>query len=55
LIAADRTWPGTQRVIEDVEAILLRAVERRAAQDAAVDLLASAPDSLFEEEQCASS
>jgi hypothetical protein len=44
-----RTWPGTQQIISEVEALLLRAVERRAAQDAADDLIASGPADLLED------
>ena len=46
----ERAWPGTTHFIDQVEWLLLLAVERRAvAQAAADDLLASGPAELLED------
>jgi len=44
--ANERHWPGTVRIIDQVEWMLLRVVQRQAAQDAADDLIANAPISI---------
>jgi hypothetical protein len=43
----NRIWPGTVHFIDNVEWILLEAVRRRAAQEAADDLIASGPRELL--------
>ena len=43
-------WPGTVNFINHVEFVLLRAVQARAAQDAADDLIASGPRELMEDQ-----
>jgi hypothetical protein len=47
--ANERHWPGTVRIINEVEWMLLCVVQRQAAQNVADDLIASGPDELMED------
>jgi len=44
-----RHWPDVTYFIDQTEWLLLQAVQRQAAQDAADDLIASGPAELLEE------
>jgi hypothetical protein len=45
----ERHWPGTTHFIGQVDWLILQAVQRQAAQEAAEDLIASGPAELLED------